>query len=412
MRNFRRVTLVRAVSLIVIFVFFFAQAFFAQAPAASVEDRNAAARAFERKIAGKLKPGQSVTLSLQNMSSLSPDETALVRKELEMELRAQGLPVKANGRKSGEEGVAEIRVTLAENSQGLLWVAEIGQGENRAVVMQEVARTAKPESATNIPAMLLRSEKILEQGTPILDFKVVDLPAGSATGLLVLELARVALYRLDQSHWQLREAAPLPTFDFPQRDLHGSLGIMRDYSFVIVLPGKDCGGVFSETLRLQCSPWGGPHSVIWPAPPPRMHLAASSYSVARIQENGQEMELDAETDGLARLFKSDDSKRPLATFAGWGSDLAGVKTGCGSGWQILVTRASDYTERDTVQAYEITGTQAMAVSPALELAGPVMALHAAETTDTAIATDTALAVVRNLRTGRYEAQVLSISCGR
>jgi hypothetical protein len=412
MRNFRRVTPGRAVSLAVIFVFFFTQASFAQAPASSVEDWSAAARAFERKIAEKLKPGQSVTLSLQNMSSLSPDEAALVRKDLEMELRAQGLAVKANGRKAAaasEEGVAEIRVTLAENSQGLLWVAEIGQQENREVVMLALPRAVTAGSSSSIPAMLLRSQMLLEQETPILDFALIELPSGSPKELLVLEPARVALYSLDlhsgdQVRLELRQAAGLPASDLPQRALRGSLKIIKD-SFLAILPGENCGGVFRDSLVVKCEsvaprPWDERVADVRQL----SSRAVEAYSVARIEAKGKPIQIEAGIDGLARLYKPDD-QRPVATFPGWGSDIAGIKSGCGSGWQVLVTRTGDWTERDAVQAFEIEGKRAVAVSPALEFAGPVLVLQASENKDTG------LAVVRNLQTGRYEAHVLSLSCG-
>ena len=418
MRNFRRVTPVRAVSQIAIFVFSFAQTIFAQVPAASVEEWSAAARAFERKIAEKLKPGQSVTLSLLNSSSLSPDEAALVRKDLEMELRAQGLQVKANGRKAAaasEESVAEIRVTLAENSQGLFWVAEIGQEENRDVVMQAVPRAAAAGSSTSIPAMLLRSQMLLDQETPILDFALIDLQSGSPTELLVLEPSRVALYSLelhsgDQVRVQLRQAAALPASDAPQRALHGSLKIIKD-SFWAILPGESCGGLLRDTLTVKCAslapgPWNELDGINWPDPFGEMRRDPSSYSATRFEVKGKRMEMDAGADGLARLYNSDDQRGPIATFTGWGSDIAGIKSGCGSGWQVLTTRTGDWTERDTVQAFEIDGKRAVAVSPALEFAGPVLMLRASENKDTG------LAVVKNLQTGRYEAHVLSLSCGR
>ena len=419
MRNFRRVTLVQAASLAAFFLFVFAYA-------AAAEDWASPARALEKKIVEKLKPGQSVTLSLQNLSSLSADEAALVRKDLETELRAQGLRVKANGKKAtgvSEEAVAEIRVTLAENSQGLLWVAEIGKGEDREVVMQAVPRAATAETSASAPAMLVQSQMLLRQEAPILDFALLGLPTPAAKRLLVLEPARVALYVLGQGGWQLAQAAAISPPDPAQRDLRGSLRFdplqvdnngkftaIKD-SFSVILPGEICQGVW-DTLTLKCvyestwrRPWDERSGVIWPNPLPELQRDAAAYSVARIQVKGRGMEIDAGKDGVARLYRSDDEKGPVATFPGWGSDLAALKTGCGSGWQILVTRASDYTEKDAVQAFEITDKQTVPASPPLEFAGPVIALHASP------GADAGLAVVRNLKTGQYETHVLSLSCG-
>jgi hypothetical protein len=388
----------------------FAAAVFARPPAA--EDWTAPARAFERKIAEKLKPGQSVTLSLQNLSSLSPDEAASIRTDIETELRAQGVHVKPNPKKTtaaSKESVAEIRVTLAENSQGLLWVAEIGQGENREVVMQALPHTASPVSSSSIPAMLLRSQMVLDQETPVLDFALIELPSGSPMELLVLEPARVALYSLDlhsgdQVGLQLRQAAALPASGTSQRALRGSLKMSMD-SFWAILTGDTCRVKLQGMLAVECGSvvppmWDEHLPDIWKL----SSRAVEAYSVAQIEVKGKPVRVEAGIDGLSRLYKPDNAKE-AATFPGWGSDLAGIKSGCGSGWQILVTRTGDWTERDAVQAFEIEGKRAVAVSPALEFAGPVMTLRASENKDAA------LAVVRNLQTGRYEAYVLSLTCG-
>ena len=418
MRNFRRVTPVQTVSLVLFFLLIFATA-------AAADDWAAPTRALEKKIAEKLKPGQNVAFSLQNLSSLPADAAALVRNDLELELRANGLHVKANGRKAAaasEEGIAEVRVTLAENSQGFLWVAEIRKGEERAVVMLAVPRAPAAETSPSVPAMLLQSHVLLGQETPILDFAVLGLPPGSVKQLLVLEPARVALYSLGQGGWQLAQTAAFPATDLPQRDLRGSLTfdpLQRDMngnlasikdSFSAILPGEICRGVLRDTLALKCEytgrrPWDEKSGVNGPDRFSEIHRDASAYSVARIQVKGKGMQIDAGKDGVARLYRSDEPKGFIATFSGWGSDLAALKTGCGSGWQLLVTRATDYTERDSVQAFEITDKQAVPASPPLEFAGPVMALHASP------GADAGLAVVRNLQTGQYEAHVFSLSCG-
>src|SRR5207302_1395841 len=77
-------------------------------------------------------------------------------------------------------------------------------------------------------------------------------------------------------------------------------------------------------------------------------------------------------DGRARLY--DANAKSLATFSGWGSDLTTLKTNCGSSWQVLATRAGDWTEPDAIQAYEIHEREVVAVSGPVNLPGPVMSL--------------------------------------
>src|SRR5258708_4855342 len=60
-----------------------------------------------------------VTLDVQNKSSLSANDVTLARKALEAQLRATSARLV-----KPERAVAEISVTISENLQGLLWVAE------------------------------------------------------------------------------------------------------------------------------------------------------------------------------------------------------------------------------------------------------------------------------------------------
>ncbi|MGH8246529.1 MAG: hypothetical protein ACREUU_08855 [Gammaproteobacteria bacterium] len=128
------------------------------------------------------------------------------------------------------------------------------------------------------------------------------------------------------------------------------------------------------------------------------------FSVAGVEDQGNVYWIFAGLDGRARLY--DKALAPAGTFSGWGSDIAGIETRCGSGRQVLVTRPSDSIEPDSIQAFEIVNQQAVATSPPLELPGPVTALWQAEGKNAAVV------VSRSLKTGRYAAFHLSISCGR
>jgi len=88
----------------------------------------------------------------------------------------------------------------------------------------------------------------------------------------------------------------------------------------------------------------------------------------------------------------------------WGSDLAAVHSGCGSGTQLLVSDAGT-VERDAVRAFEIPDRDPVAVSSALEFAGKIFALWP-ETNG-----NSATVIVKRKDTGWYEAYRVSISCG-
>jgi hypothetical protein len=112
-------------------------------------------------------------------------------------------------------------------------------------------------------------------------------------------------------------------------------------------------------------------------------------------------------DGLARLYSQ--GPEPIFTFPGWGSEIASIQSGCGHGWQILVTGKGDWTTPDSVQALEVDGDQLREMTPAIDFPGPVVGLHLSGSSPQS-KTDGAMAIVRNLFTGRYEVYVLTINC--
>jgi len=107
--------------------------------------------------------------------------------------------------------------------------------------------------------------------------------------------------------------------------------------------------------------------------------------------DGQFHLLDGITDQVSRL--------------NWGSDVASVKSSCGSGWQVLVARPGDNAV-DSLRAYELPDRDPVAVSPALDFTGGITALWS-EAKGTS-----AVAVSRNAETGNYEAFRLAVACGQ
>ena len=103
--------------------------------------------------------------------------------------------------------------------------------------------------------------------------------------------------------------------------------------------------------------------------------------------------LFAGTDGQIHLV---DGVTDQAAKLGWGSDVASVKTACGSGWQVLATGAGENAGNsgaDSVRAYEIADRAPVPVSAALDFPGEITALW------TEAKGDSAVAVVRNRETG-------------
>jgi hypothetical protein len=124
----------------------------------------------------------------------------------------------------------------------------------------------------------------------------------------------------------------------------------------------------------------------------------SIYSAA-VFENGTRA-IAAGLDGRVR----DQSNVPLGGASGWGSDIAGAFVACGSNSIVLAAKAVERDAADAVSAYEVSGGTATSAGDALAVPGSITALWPAADRDRANL------VVRNARTGSYEASSLRLAC--
>ena len=386
----------------------------------ALPDWKDAANEMAQKILTATGGPMTASLAVQNISSLGEDDVAAIRRALRAELRKQGVRFVAPAR-----ATASVKVTLSENAEGYLWVGEIQKGDSRVVVMVNVSRETIGEAARKEATLAIGKTLLLQEDTPLLDLTVLEAPEPGASRLLALQASGVSLYSRSGPGWQAVQSAQFSNglAAWP-RDPRGRLVVRSDNAFDVYLPGAKCSGTLQPSLGLECRA----SDDYWPLSfstqnPQTAQFAASRnyfsgkisspagetvllpfYSAAETQVRGRTLWAYAGVDGRVQIL--DKGPEPLGIIDGWGSDIAGLKTGCGSGWQILATRSGDSTTSDAVQAFEIAGRQAVPASAPLEFPGPVTALWAAPDGASAIA------VSRNTETGKYEASKLSITCGR
>jgi len=382
---------------------------FLSAPAAA-QEWDAPARELAERIVARAQSRSSLSVTVKNISSLPPSRVAEVQRAVESELRRRGV-----GLVEPERAIDQARVTLSENSTGYLWVAEIGHDDSWDVVMVQVPALAPVERA---PATLsLRRSSLWSQSEPML-----DVASTADGGLLVLGRDSVSLYRVQDRKWQLASSALLTRALPWPRDLRGRLALQEDGSFRAYLPGQRCAGTIQSQLNLACQksddPWPLSHEVNAFFSSRRnfftgaVKLAGSSqtgdfgpfYSAAIFPQGERGFWIVTFTDGSAKLINAQG--QVVTAFSSWGSDVVGIASDCGSGWQVLATRATDSTLPDSLTAYEIVNRDAVEAAPPLEFAGPITALWSA------LDGRSATAIAHNLRTGDYEAFSVSAVCGR
>lgn len=384
------------------------------APAALANQWSQPESQLARKIAAVTGPG-AVAFDLTNRSSLSRADTEEIRRGLQVELEDQGVHFVA-----AEQAAATVQVFLSENLQNSVWVAEIRQGNNApVVVLVSAARTTPAAGIQPSTSVTLHKALLWVDDNPILD---VAVPNANPTHMIVLQAENAVLYGLQNGKWQQEQSLPIAhTRPWP-RDLRGRLALRKDRLFDAYLPGVVCRSTASAPLGLSCSdsddPWPlgtGPVGLnAFFAPTRNFFTGALSpgigketavtpfYTAAGLPREKYTLWIFSSVDGQVHML---DGMSDQTARAGWGSELASVRSSCGSGWQVLATSRSEEAA-DTVTAYDIIDREATVASQAMDFGGRITALWS-DTDGTS-----AFAVSRNSETGKYEAYRISLVCNQ
>ena len=381
------------------------------------------ARELARKIAEITGPG-AVAVEVGNRSSLSKVDVAAVRTALEGELTAHGVHLAASDRAS-----ASVTVTLSENVREYVWVAEVRVGKNeKSVVMVAVPR---PEAGA-VPAVgsgvVLRKQLLWTQEEAILDVAMLDSPdKNSGAHMAVLDGSKVSLLHLEKGKWQKDQELPVQHDRAWPRDLRGRLVVGKDHLLDAYLPGVLCSTVQHGVMALECAARDEPWPVDAAESSPRFVLDAKKnyftgtllqrtndapgarryvnlpefYSAVALPREKYVLWIFTSVDGSIHAL--DGMTDQVWRGVPWGSDIAAVHTGCGSGWQVAASGKTD-TGNDELKVYDVPDREPMAMSSGLNFPGRITALWAGSEAQ-------ALAVVRNVDAGRYEAYKVGFSCG-
>ena len=363
----------------------------------------------------------STTLSSATFSTTSADD---IRRGLLTRLAALGARFV-----DADQAAVKVRVSLSESLQSYVWVAEIhlpvneGSEAEPSVVMVSVPRlelrTVEPKAA----AMVLHKTPLWSQPEQILDIAVVKRnPDGSPALMLVLDSRCAGLYRWQDGRWQAEQSLAITHSRPWPRDLRGRLELRRDHLFDAYLPGVFCRSTAVPPVAMAC--FEGDDA--WPIGTNSFNLnavfvssrnyfsgallpgvgkqmtTAPFYSAASVPWGESTLWLFAAVDGQVHVL--DGATDKVMPTLGWGSDIASVRSGCGSGWQVLATRGGEGSS-DTVRAFEVPVREPIASDPAIEVAGSITALW------TESGEASAVAIVHNPETSGYEAFQLTLTCG-
>jgi hypothetical protein len=359
-----------------------------------------------RKIVAITGPGPA-SLNFQNSSSLTADVAAGIRHSMESDLRASGVQLR-------DGAPVNLRVILSENIRGYVWLAQVQQGAETKVAM--LAFPKQDASSASSSTVVLRRSFLIAQQEQILDAAIWQ--SHDQRFLLVLGPSQVNIFKQNGSRWDSVTVVGIPHETYP-RDLRGRLWVGKDGDWKAFLPGIQCSGAQQLQQPMTCrdsdDPWAlsGTTTAFYNSArnyftgamvPEPAKAFPPFYSAAQVKVANVDGWVLAGIDGQTMIFDG-SAIRGLAGTGDFGSDIASVHSGCGSGTQLLATAAGDDSANDTIRAFEIDDQGARAVSPPLAFDGPLTALWTTPDGDSAIA-------VLRTQTESYEAYSVSVACNQ
>ena len=360
-----------------------------------------------REILSRSGTPSAVLVSFENLStSPAADLDTLKRTILDNFQRSGVRLVKP------ELALAEVQFTFSEDWQNHVWVASVRQGPGTQVVIRRFPKVQRAASA-RAPLLAIRKTLVWQQEAPVLDF------ASDGQNLYVLEPEQLSVYANDGGKWRPKQTLAISHEHPWPRDLRGRLQV-NGLQITAYFPGTLCTGSNSPpTMQCRASddPWvidqGQVAAFFSPARnfftgvlagPNAGESVPAFFSSAALPAADSRQWVFAGTDGRARIYIN-NLGAPAAMVNDWGSSVAAVQSGCGSGRQLLVSASGDMNRNDSLQAFEIQNREALPASSATELPGPLLALWPGETEQVVHG------VVLSLATGRYEAWSFAVGCG-
>jgi hypothetical protein len=308
---------------------------------------DAPAHELARRIAASLPGGTRVEIEVRNQSSLNDNDASALRATMADELGARGL------RTSGEgPGAASIVITLSENVQGYVWVAQIQHGDDSSVLLQSVPRETAGVAPPESEKIVLSKELLWTGPAHVLDAVEMQPSSANPARLFLLVLEGADAYVTD-AVGSFRARVPVPTFS--GRGAEGR---------IVPLSGDSIGVAIGDSLCTM------------PLQSPTQSTCQRPVAILRAQ--------------------------PLP---GLGSGRLDAHLACGEDTS-LATGPGDDTQPDFLRAFQLRGTEPVGMSAPLSFSGPVMGLvHD-------YGAGAAVAIVKNLENGNYEVYRITAACGQ
>jgi hypothetical protein len=392
------------------------------------------ARALAEKIAAHASSLASVSLTMNNLSSLPAQQAEARRSAVESQLRAAGVEIVDRSR-----ALSDVHLTVSENPRGLLWVAQIRYGAAEQVVFQEEPR---PAAFTSVQASTFEIVKLplCSSHEPLLDAVQLSvttaavsanapLTSSSSQALLLLSAGKVMLASSHNGICEIQQTAPVQLNAPWPRDPRGKILLSDAGSFELFLPGTTCSGNTIPLLQVSChasdAPWplagqGGALRATFASDANyfdgRLFSAISGAQVSTVPPFFSAAYLST-SQGNQWWFTGTDSRARAYTPGNtvnvdtWGSDIAPVFADCDRETRLLVSaptgsQLGGAATVNSIRLLAMRNGQPIDTGAVAAFDGVLTALWSAADQRSAAA------VVRLGASNTYEAFGLSVRCRR
>lgn len=312
------------------------------------------------EVAAAMSP-TAVTLDVESISSLDASDVAAISKVLQDQLQRHSFaPVGAGS--AAEQSAVPLVLWLSESAREYVWVIEAaGDSGNAKSIPMMIVSVSKADFAKATPekqSLSLEKRFVWKQPEEFLDLAIFKDATSGETTLLILETKRLMVYKSSGLGWQVVRSTSIPRAAAPSRDPYGTIN-MKERS--ISFKGLECVGDPDLAGVLSCKP-----------------AKPTPYLGTRVKIPGLPNSLGTLTSGECR-----------------GETIS------------LYTGEGDWTQTDSIQGYliNLNPISAAAVGDAVQTDGPVTSLQPEHDTSAA------RAIIRNLKTGEYEAYIVTATCG-
>jgi hypothetical protein len=332
---------------------------YAQATSTLPKPWNDAVVKLADEVAAAMSP-TGVKLVVENISSLDAAHAGAIDAALREQLQHHSF-VLPPANSTAAQSAVQLQLTLSESVTEYVWVMEVSndspETNSLPMMMVSVSKAAFTDTEPGEQSLSLEKRFVWKQRERLLDFALLKDSTSGQPLLLILEARRLQIYKLSGPGWELSRSTPIPEMVPMSRDSEGTISLNERK---VWFKEYECTGDPDLTGAVQCK-----------ISPPAHHI------VTRVKIPGL-------PNSLGTLVYGECRGETISVYTGEG----------------------DWTQTDSLQGYLISlnPVSSVAVGDAIQVRGPVISLQSERDTSAV------RAVIRNLKTGEYEAYIVTATC--